>query len=261
MVHARQMRAKHVVLIHGAFSRGAEFGTAKAAFEARGYTAHVPVLRHHDVPSDDGAREIATLSLRDYTDDIVALVDSLVHPPLLVGHSLGGLIAQLVAARTRTAGVVAACPAPVGGGLNAVTLRMALGGVHLRPWVKPVSPPPWRLFRTALCPNQTEELALDLYADLVCESGRVIFLEVGMPWLDRTKAARVDHTSVTVPVLAIAAEDDRVVSARSVRETAARFSHGTYAEIPDSDHLVFSGKALTTTMNRIDRWVDANVQL
>ena len=85
----------------------------------------------------------------------------------------------------------------------------------------------------------------------------MLFLELAAPWLDRAKAARVDHAAVTVPVLAIAAEDDRVVSARSVRQTAAGFDLGTYAEIPDSDHLVFSGKALTTTMNRIDRWVDA----
>lgn len=252
------MRTKHVVLIHGAWSRGTEFGAAKAAFEARGYTAHVPVLRYHDLPSEEGAPKIATLSLRDYVDDIVALVDSLIPAPLLVGHSLGGLIAQLVAARSRNAGVVAACPSPVGGGSNPTTLRIALGHTHLRPWLKPVRPPSWRLFRSAVCHAQSEDFALELFADLVYESGRVIFFEVATPWLDRSKAATVDHAAVTTPVLAIAGAGDRIVSARNVRETAGRFHSGTYAEIPESDHLVFSGKALTTTMHLIDRWVHAN---
>jgi pimeloyl-ACP methyl ester carboxylesterase len=106
---------KHVVLIHGSWSRGKQLAAARAAFEERGYTAHAPTLRHHELPAQEGAMKIASLSLRDYTDDLVALVNSLDSPPLLVGHSLGGLVAQLVAAHTRQAGLVAACPAPAAG--------------------------------------------------------------------------------------------------------------------------------------------------
>ena len=63
--------------------------------------------------------KIASLSLRDYTDDLVAFVNSLDSPPLLIGHSMGGLLAQRVASRTRHAGLVAACPAPAAGILGA----------------------------------------------------------------------------------------------------------------------------------------------
>ena len=106
---------KHIVLIHGGWSRSEQLAPARAAFEERGYTAHTPTLRHHELPSHEGAMKIASLSLRDYTDDLVAFVNSLDSPPLLVGHSMGGLVAQLVAARTRQAGLVAACPAPAAG--------------------------------------------------------------------------------------------------------------------------------------------------
>src|ERR1700737_4630968 len=102
--------AKQVVVIHGSFSRGEQLAPARAAFEERGYTAHTPTLRHHELPLHEGAVKIASLSLRDYTDDLVALVNSLDSPPLLVGHSMGGLLAHLVAARTRHAGLVEACP-------------------------------------------------------------------------------------------------------------------------------------------------------
>ncbi|ORA31984.1 esterase/lipase family protein [Mycobacterium aquaticum] len=100
----------HVVLIHGTWGRGDSWAPARAAFEGRGYTVHTPTLRHHELPLEDGADKVAAVSMRDYTDDLVSLVDSLDSPPLLVGLSLGGLLAQLVAARARHAGVVAACP-------------------------------------------------------------------------------------------------------------------------------------------------------
>jgi nucleotide-binding universal stress UspA family protein len=110
---------KHVVLIHGSWSRGEQLAPARTAFEERGYTAHTPTLRHHELPMQEGAMKIASLSLRDYTDDLVTFVNSLDCPPLLIGHSTGGLLAQLVAARTRHAGLVAACPAPAVGILGA----------------------------------------------------------------------------------------------------------------------------------------------
>ena len=85
---------KHVVLIHGMWSRGEQYAPARAAFEERGYVVHTPTLRHHELPLHECAMKIASLSLRNYTDDLVTLVASLDSPPLLVGHSLGGLLAH-----------------------------------------------------------------------------------------------------------------------------------------------------------------------
>ncbi|WP_407662906.1 alpha/beta hydrolase [Mycobacterium tilburgii] len=107
--------ARHVVLIHGNWSRGEQLAAARAAFEKRGFTAHTPKLCYHELSIHEGAKKIASLSLRDYTHDLVAFVNSLDSPPLLVGHSMGGLLAQLVAARTPHIGLVAACPAPASG--------------------------------------------------------------------------------------------------------------------------------------------------
>src|ERR1700744_2025345 len=100
--------AGHVVLIHGTWARGDGWGPAQTAFEERGFTVHTPILRHHELPLQEGALKIAPVSLRDYTDDLVALVDSLGSPPLVVGLSPGGLVAQLVGGRSSRAGLAAA---------------------------------------------------------------------------------------------------------------------------------------------------------
>jgi pimeloyl-ACP methyl ester carboxylesterase len=187
----------------------------------------------------------------------VSLVESLDSPPLVVGHSLGGLVAQLVAARTRHAGLIAATPAPAAGifALYPGTVRVfSRHYLQPRPWSKPLYPTAWKLYRGYAANTTDEELARDLYSKLVCDSGRV-YCEMPFWFLDRAKASRVDFAAISGPVLAIGGECDRTVNPRVARTTAARYRNGTYVEIPGSDHLVFFGKALPVTMGRIDEWL------
>ncbi|VBA61844.1 alpha/beta fold hydrolase [Mycobacterium attenuatum] len=255
---------KHVVLIHGTWGSGDSWGPARAAFEERGYTVHTPTLRYHELPLHDGAMKVGPVSIRDYADDLVELVDSLDSPPLLVGLSLGGLLAQLAAARTRHAGVVAACPSPAAGIFAPTPATMRVFGsvfgrhfLQLRPWAEPLYPTTWQRFRRWIANVQTEELARELFADLVCESGRA-YCEMVFPFLDRRKATTVNFAAVTTPVLAIRGEFDLVVPPRIAPMTAARYQQGGFVEIPRSDHLVFFGDALTLTMGHIDDWIARN---
>jgi pimeloyl-ACP methyl ester carboxylesterase len=249
--------SKHVVLIHGTWADGDIFGDVRREFEARGYTVHTPTLRYHDLPRDDGAAKIGPLSVRDYADDVSALVESLDSPPLVAGHSLGGLIAQLVAAQTRHAGLVAAIPAPAAGIFATCpgTIRVFPGHyLQRRPWTEPLYPTTWKTFRRYVTKTTDERLARDLYSVLVCESGRP-YCEMAFRFLDRNRATRVDFEAVTTPVLAIGARRDRLVHRRVARATAKRYANGAYVEIPASDHLVFHGNALPVTMSRIDEWM------
>ena len=252
--------AKHVVLINGAWCRGELWAPTRAAFEERGYTAHTPTLRHHELPPHEGAMKVASLSLHDYTDGLVAFVNSLDSAPLLVGHSMGRLVAQLVAARTRPAGLVAACTAPAAGilGTTPANLRMALPHL-LRPraWTKPWRPPRFEHFRRWIANTQTEDIAQEIYGGLVFESGRFVWgTALGVAKL--SKSTVVDFAVVTAPVLVMGGECDRIVPAGIVRRTAARYQHGTCVEIPGSDHMVFSGAALAVTMGHIDDWMTRN---
>ena len=172
---------------------------------------------------------------------------------------MGGLVAQLVAARTRPVGLVAACPGPAAGVLGGTrtSLRMSLPHV-LQPlsWTKPWRPPTFEQFRRWIANTQTEDTAREIYDGLVCESGRYLWeLLLAAPKL--SKAAVVDFMAVTAPVLVIGAECDRIVAAGVVRQTAARY-HVASVQIPRSDHMVFSGVALPVTMSYIDDWMARN---
>ncbi len=41
---------------------------------------------------------LAETSIRDYTDDMAAYVERFAEPPIIIGHSMGGLIGQQLAA-------------------------------------------------------------------------------------------------------------------------------------------------------------------
>ena len=251
---------RHVVLIHGAWSRGEQWAPARAALEERGYTTVAPTLRFHELPMHEGAMKIASLTLRDYVDDLVSCVNSLDSPPLLIGHSLGGLLAQLVAARTRHAGLVAVCPAPAAGifGTTPTNLRMSLPHFLLpRSWAKPVYPPTLKRFCRWVANTQTEQVAHELHSELVCESGRWYWAML-LGSLRLSKDTAVDFAAVTTPVLVIGAECDRIVPSGVIRQTAAKYRHGTHVEIPGSDHMVFSGAALPVAIGHIDSWTAKN---
>lgn len=249
--------APHVVLIHGNWSRGEQLAAVRAAFAERGFTAHAPTLRHHELPLHDGAAKIASLSLRDYVDDLVAFVGSLGTPPLLVGHSMGGLLAQLVAVRAPHSGLIAACPAPAAGisGSTPVNRRMSMPWfLRLRPWARPVPPPTFERFREWIANTQPEDTAREIHDGLVCESGRAQ-CEMLLAALKLSKITRVDATAVNTPVLVMGGECDLIVPTGVLRQTAAQYQHADVVHIPKSDHMIFSGNYLPVTMRHIDEWL------
>jgi pimeloyl-ACP methyl ester carboxylesterase len=120
----------------------------------------------------------------------------------------------------------------------------------------PISPT-WQRWRRWIAIAQTEEVAREVFSDLVCESGRA-YCEMPFWYRDRSKATTVNFAAVTTPVLAIRGECDRAIAPQVAPWTAARYQRGSYVEIPRADHLVFFGEALPVTMCHIDDWIARN---
>jgi pimeloyl-ACP methyl ester carboxylesterase len=110
-----------VVLIHGLWMTGLSWEHWVARYEARGLRALAPSWPGMDVPIAE-LREDTSAIDRLGIDEIVDHYDQLVReldtPPIIMGHSFGGVFAQILLDRGLGAAGVAIDPGPVKGLLN-----------------------------------------------------------------------------------------------------------------------------------------------
>ncbi|MFT5718049.1 MAG: pimeloyl-ACP methyl ester carboxylesterase, partial [Oleiphilaceae bacterium] len=85
-----------VVIIHGMWSTPDTLKDIKQSFEDEGYCTFAPRLPLHLPRNKLDAKqrtELGKLSIQDYLSSLEAFMDKLDQPPILVGHSMGGLLA------------------------------------------------------------------------------------------------------------------------------------------------------------------------
>ena len=115
-------------MVHGAFCGGWVFENFRAPFEAAGHVVLTPDLRGHGV--DEPSSAVVGVSMSDYARDIAELARRQPTPPVLVGHSMGGLVAAMAAAKVKVAGLVMLAPSPpwgvAGGSMEEAGSAMAL---------------------------------------------------------------------------------------------------------------------------------------
>src|SRR3984957_5598944 len=99
---ARMTKKTPVVTIHGGFCGPWAWDRFAPGFPAQGFGVLAPALPHHDGGKPPQA--LATTSLTDYAADLEALIAGMDAPPILVGHSMGGLLGQMLASRVKLAG-------------------------------------------------------------------------------------------------------------------------------------------------------------
>ena len=84
-----------IVLVARPFSYAGHFAGWTRLFSKAGFECHAPSLPGH-APSDPSA--LGSLTLDDYLAALHGGLSKLVAPPIIVGHSMGGLLAQQLAA-------------------------------------------------------------------------------------------------------------------------------------------------------------------
>ena len=249
---------RDIVLIHGTWGHASNWDEMKAELVERGYTVHTPLLRYHDLPMLEAALEIGTVSIGDYVDDLVRFVTSLGGRPILCGVSMGGLLAQLVAARCQHAGLVLLSPAPAWGMFPFYPSMVRTFHYHFFQWAfwrKPLYPS-WEEFRWGVVNEQTPEKARAFFLTCGVESGRA-YVEMAFWFLDWRRRTRVDTEAIEGPVLVFCGSKDRVVAPRVARLTARRYGkRGTLVTLPQADHVMMIGDELKNTMGHFDAWIE-----
>lgn len=111
--------SKTIVLIHGAWLNSRSWEGFKARYEAAGFAVLAPDWPYDDrTPAELRASpdaRLAGLGQRQIVDHYAGLIAGLTEPPILIGHSLGGVIVQHLLDRGLGAAGVAINPAPTPG--------------------------------------------------------------------------------------------------------------------------------------------------
>jgi pimeloyl-ACP methyl ester carboxylesterase len=225
-----------VVMIHGAFCGGWVFEAWRPLFAAQGYDVYTPTLRHHQAGSPQS--ELARTGMCDYAADLEALLGSVGEAPIVIGHSLGGLLAQMLAARGRVRALILLAPSAPWGMLPSTASEFfAAQGLHAEGlfWRKALAPSHWIAAAHALDLVPEDERA-SILGRLVPESGLAMF-EV-LHWMfDRYRATYVDPRAVACPILCLVGARDRINPPATVRRLARRYGgRARYEELPGRSH-------------------------
>ena len=211
-----------LVFVHGAFCGGWAFDAFRAPFEAAGYKTHAPDLPFHEAGADQTG--LALAGVRQFAKAVAEYCRALPAPPVLIGHSLGGLVAQMAATRIETAGLVLLAPSAPWGVLpttleeHGSNFGLTLLGDY---WNRPVQPD-YTVARHTTLDRLDSAAARATFARFVPESGRAV-MEIMQWWLDPTMATAAPTYRIASPVLAIAGGSDMVNPASTVRRIANRF--------------------------------------
>ncbi len=251
-----------IFMIHCTWGRGSFWRNYIDFFSGHGYECVAPDWLYHDQkPGTDPDSRLGTTSLLEFVNNFEDQINRLDRKPILMGHSVGGLMVQILASRGLGKAAVA-ITSGVPAGINAFTpsVLWSFEGITSRWgfWRKPHK----QRFKTAvysmmhLMPKE-EQTAF--YEQLVYDSGRATS-QVGFWYLDPQSASRVDEEKVTCPMLIIGAAKDRITPASTSRKIARKYRHATYKEYPNHAHWILHEPGWEMVAQDVIEWLKANVQ-
>jgi pimeloyl-ACP methyl ester carboxylesterase len=246
-------------LIHGMSVGPWCWDNYTSVLEDRGYRCVAPALPLHDVaPTDPPDPRLGVLSLLDYAAFLEADIRALPEKPVLIGHSMGGLLAQILASRGLARALVLLAPAAPAG-IWAAEWSVVRSFFSIWStwgfWKKPVRQT-FAEFDYGVCNVCPPEEREALYRRFVYESGRVVF-EAGFWFLDRREASRVDPHDVSCPTLVIAGGKDRTTPAAVVQRVAQRYRPlATYRVFPQHGHWLLGEPGWQEIAAAVVSWLD-----
>ena len=228
------MTSPPILMIHGGFCGGWTFDGFAAPFRAAGHAVVAPDLPGH---AADAPREAALgLSMNDYAAAVVEQASALAAPPILIGHSMGGLVGLMAAAKTPVAGVILLAPsAPWGvGGSSMEEAVSAVSLYALGPYWAQAIEPDYLSFRRYGVDRLEKLEQRAIFERMRSESGRALFETLNW-WLDPLMTTMIQPELIAAPILAITGGRDVIHPPPTVRETARR-TGAQLQVMPDMSH-------------------------
>jgi pimeloyl-ACP methyl ester carboxylesterase len=253
-----------IVLIHGAWVTTACWDQFRARYEARGYEVHVPPWPYDDRPVAELRAapdpRLARNGIREIVDHYASLIAAYPEPPILIGHSFGGLFVQLLLDRGLGACGVAINPAPPRGVFPGPTAFRANLPFILAPfgWRRALTMPFGRFRATFLNTTPASQQRAIYDAHVIPTAGRLF-------WDDfLTRGARVHWKNPQRPPLLLTTGTlDRAVGAGMNRNNYRKYrnapSRTEFREFPGRSHWVIAEPGWEEVADYAITWAEAIV--
>jgi pimeloyl-ACP methyl ester carboxylesterase len=262
---------KTIVFIHGAWLNALSWENMMGYFEGKGYKVSAPEWPYRD-PNKSAAElrenppaELAQIGVKELTDHYESIIRDYPQPPILIGHSFGGLIVQQLLDRGYgSAGVAFDAAAPEGVlALDWNVLKINFGVLSgWMNWEKVVhmSYPEFQFAFVNTYPEEEQQKCYDHYC--TAESGRLFFQAAFAP-LDPHHATYVDFSNNSrAPLLLTAGELDHIVPAHVSKSNFEHYLHsGTTArtdfkQFDGRSHLITAGPGWEEVAGYAANWLE-----
>jgi pimeloyl-ACP methyl ester carboxylesterase len=254
-----------LMLIHGAWLSARSWENFANYFAQRGYDVSTP-----EWPRKEGdveqlraeAQELEGLGLEEIVDHHAGLIGGLGQPPVLIGHSFGGLITELLLDRGLGRAGVAISPAPPKGILvlpfsSLKAASPALAHPSKRHGVVTLTEEQFTYgFVNTFSPEEASA-AYGRYA--VPETGQ-IFYEAGFANFHRHPPSEVHFDNgERAPLLVVGLGEDHTVPASVSKKQYEKYEKSSaqtdFIEFDGRPHLAMTGEGWEEIASGIDGWV------
>lgn len=242
-----------IVFIHGMWVDEKFWGNYIDFFKCK-YNCVAITLPCHGSDND----KVGNVSLRRYVNHCENEIKklNLSEKPIIIGHSMGGLIAQKLASTgfaKKAVYLSTAAPSEIFGLTKSVVKSFKSGLLRWVFWKKPFLP----TFDEAVYSMLhllTHDQQKEFYNSLVSESGRAAS-EIGFWMFDPHKSSVVGK--IKCPILVISGSQDRITPASVVRKIARKYS-ADYMEFPNHAHSITKELGWEKVAKHIDKWLAKN---
>ena len=254
-----------IIMLHGVGGTGDTWSRFAPAFRAQGWRVETPTLRPDKRLAEHPPADLPKLRLRDYIADIADLARTLEAetgiPPVLFGHSMGGLVVQKLLERGVGRAGVLITPASPGDcrGPRVPAQAVTFANILFSGDVGSRSHKIWRWGISWGELNRVPKAKhRGIYAGTVYDSGGV-YTDIAYPDRDPERVAYVDESRISAPILTLGGAKDRAVPITDVRLLAEKYSRigGDYLEYPDHGHWIVDEPGSDQVIADIGTWLAA----
>jgi pimeloyl-ACP methyl ester carboxylesterase len=224
-----------IVFVHGMYMSGMSWAPWVERATARGYESSAPSWPFHDgTPAQlraNVATGLGTLTFGAVVDHFKEILDRLSAPPILIGHSIGGLVVQKLINDGFGSVGVAISPAPPQGIFTLDPTFFKANFPHINPFAgnKPVIMTPGR-FQYTFCNTMSAADSNAAFDQYVTPESR------NVPRSTLTKQAHIDFAREHAPLLVIAADTDHLVPQPLIEKNVKAYAGKGTVDFKAFDH-------------------------